>query len=552
MTPALLLAAFYVPDRLTLQLVGPELVLVATIALLLLVPLLIGKAPRVMGVLTLLGAVIAGLLAWQSLGVLGGTGQELFGIDLPDLRTATPGMLVADPLVQVFRVLLMAFLVGIVLMWFSFEAERENDAPEFFTLLVSSAIGMTVMVASVNLLIMAIAIELASMPSYALAAFDRRRRLSAEAGLKYVVFGAVTSGFMIYGISLLFGLFGTLHVPTLAMRIAAAEPTGATFALLCFGLLSIFAGIGFKIAAVPLHYWCPDVFEGAPLTVTTWLSVASKAAGIVLLLRLVAIFSAPEAPLYARTVIPVISGFIALIAILTCTAANLMAYRQTNVRRLLAYSSIAHAGYMLCAAAVVAPLGQAAALGAVFAYLLIYLFMNLGAFAAIGVVAADADAEDLSAFRQLGWRDPMTAAALTVCLVSLVGLPPLGGFIVKFWLIYALGGTAMAVSGWSQLLLWSLVVVIAVNTAISLFYYARVIAAMYLDPPREARPARVAGPVGGKLIVLGCAVVLLLTGTVLAPQLKYVSDNVQMATPTVTAEAPPAGGSAVAAMGQPG
>jgi NADH-quinone oxidoreductase subunit N len=311
--------------------------------------------------------------------------------------------------------------------------------------------------------------------------------------------------------------------------------------------LAVFAGIAFKISAVPFHFWCPDVFEGAPLPVTTWLSVASKAAALVLVLRLVGLFAAPENLPYVNNVLPIIAYGIGFFAILTCTVANLAAYRQTNVRRLLAYSSIAHAGYMLCAGAMVLRNDElsAAALGAVITYLLVYMFMNFGAFLTVGLVAADKGSEELDSFTGLGYRDPATSASLTVCLVSLIGIPPMGGFVVKWWLLWALGGAANAatIPGVSALL-WILVIAVVINTAISLYYYTRVIREMYLRG-FETAGGTLRAPIFGKAALHVCAVVILLTGTLLIGWLKGLTENVTQATFTV--QGPPAATHQIAA-----
>lgn len=515
MTPAL--ANLWMPDAATLRLILPELLLITAVAAVLLAPLAAGRDTRTAGLIALLGAIAAAVAAWATMDLPAVGGTELFA------AAPAPGVLVADQLGMFFRLFLMAFLAAILLLWALFDAPRERYAPEFLTLLLCSAIGMALMSTSVNLLVMVIAIELASLPSYALVGFDRLRREAAEASLKYVLFGAVCAGFTLYGASLLYGLCGTLHLPTLVERLAAAPTQVVSAPLVTVALLAVFVGIGFKISAVPMHFWCPDAFQGASLPVATWLSVASKAAGLVLLLRLVALFGAPSGLEYREFLLPRIGTGLAIFAAVTCTVANLAAFGQSNIRRLLAYSSIAHAGYMLCAGAIVMGDGNAAAVSAVIQYLVIYLFMNLGAFTVLGLVAADRGSEELGAFTGLGWRDPPVAAAMTLCLLSLIGLPPMGGFIAKWWLLWALSGAA-AESGHSlSLALWTLVFVIVANTALSLFYYARIIREMYLrgvqvtDGPLRA-------PALAKLTVHACAVALLVTGIFTIGPLKRSAD----------------------------
>jgi NADH-quinone oxidoreductase subunit N len=250
------------------------------------------------------------------------------------------------------------------------------------------------------------------------------------------------------------------------------------------------------------------VFEGAPVEVTTWLSVASKAAGLGLLLRIVQVFSAAAGE---SQLVLSFAWSIGLVAAITCTVGNLAALRQTSVKRILAYSSIAHAGYMMMAAAILTSptVGEAAAQGfaALIAYLMVYLVMNIGAFGVTAMVAWQCGTDDLAAFKGLGRRAPMLALPMAVCLFSLVGLPPLAGFAAKWWLLYALG-TAASEQPW----LWALVIVAVVNTALSLYYYVAIIRQMYLRDDEEA-PA-LETPIGGLVLVNAAALGLLLLGTI--------------------------------------
>ncbi|MCG3127135.1 MAG: NADH-quinone oxidoreductase subunit N [Phycisphaerae bacterium] len=535
-----LLAKIWLPAAGDLRLVLPDLLLIATIVAILLAPLLSRRSLRVPGLLALLGAVVGALACWFVIGDVAASGSDLFGVAARD-GSSGPAMLVADRVSLFFRMFLMVFLIVIVAMWMMTDGEREQNPHEFLTLLLASALGMSLMTSANHLLMVIVAIELASLPSYGLAGFDKFRRTAAEASVKYVVFGAATSGLMIYGASLLFGMFGTLHVPTLAARLATGGPGGP---LLAVGLLAFFAGVGFKISAVPFHFWCPDVFEGASLPVATWLSVASKAAGLLLLLRMVFAFAGHAGGEYSQYVLPTISYGVGVFAILTCTFANFAAYRQTNIRRMLAYSSIAHAGYMLMAGAIVVrSSGYENAMSAVVAYLLIYMFMNLGAFMTLGLVAADTGEESMKSFAGLGWRDALTAAAMTVCLISLVGLPPLGGFYVKWWILAALGGAAREAN---MPFLWVLALVLALNTAVSLYYYARVVWQMYFVPPEHEKPLRAPG--AGKALVVACALLLILTGTIWVRPLKSMADRYTSNMYTVSAARTDAGDGLAAAV----
>ena len=513
----LTLADTWLPSMGDLRLFSPELVLVGTLVAVLLVPVLVGRRSGSAAFIALLGALV-GVWATGAMAAHLTAGGD--GVLTPP---GTPPLLLVDGFSVFFRLFLFGLLVAITWLWMLGRAEREHagelagatgggvptptaeGATEFFVLLLTSALGMLLMVGSLNLLVILVAIETASLPSYAIVASEKRSRLGAEAALKYVMFGAASAAIMVYGMSLLYGRFGTLDLPTIAARIAAA-PTAAD-PVFWLGLVALGVGIAFKIAVVPMHLWCPDVFEGAPIEVTTWLSVASKAAGLGLLLRIVAAFSA--APALANVMTPLTWGIGALAAI-TCTVGNLAALRQESVKRVLAYSSIAHAGYMMMAATILVGAQSDpsfnAGVKALVAYLLVYVTMNVGAFGATALVVWQTGTDHISAFTGLGRRAPWVALPLAVCLFSLVGLPPLGGFAAKWFLLLALGKGAAA-----QPWLWGLVAVAAINTAISLYYYVRIIRQMYLMD--DAALAPVWAPIGGVALVNACAVLLLLLGT---------------------------------------
>jgi NADH-quinone oxidoreductase subunit N len=479
---------------------APELALIGTIVTLLIVPVLTRRSARLT---SLIAATGAALTAMATLSVASSVGHGFGGLS----PAGVAPMLLVDPFALFFKMLLALFLAAVILLWTFGGRTRDEDASEYFVLLLGSALGMAFMVSTLNLLMLVIAMELTSLPSYVLAGFFKRNRISSEASVKYVVFGAATSAAMIYGASLLYGYYGTLDIPTLAGMIGRSGT--ANSGVLAVALLGLFIGLGFKISVVPLHFWCPDVFEGAPIEITTWLSVASKGAGLAALLRIVYALAHPA--LDAASVAALqnslssMSLAIGVVAAVTCTVGNLAAYRQASVKRMLAYSSIAHAGYMLMAAAILTSRTNAG-IAAVVAYLIVYLFMNLGAFGCLALVYWATGSETSDAFRGLRRRAPWLAVAMAVCLFSLIGLPPLGGFIAKFKLLLALG----------EAQLWWLVVVAVVNTLFSLYFYARLVWVMFFEDDHQPD---VAAPVGGQALIVACALVLVLTGTVLAPWL---------------------------------
>ena len=417
--------------------------------------------------------------------------QELFG-----------GLLVFDSLTAAVRLLLAGFLVLYILFTKVSGIPDREDGADFYTLVFGGALGMCLMASANHLLMVFMAVEMASVPSYALAAILKGRKAASEAGLKYAVYGAGAAGIMLYGISLLAGVTGTCHLPSMAgevARIVGEGGAGGEVLVLALGGLMVAVGLAFKLSAVPFHFWCPDVFEGAAAEVGAFLSVASKAAAVALLLRLAFTLGAPAAvPAAAATVVAGAGDVrhfmvyvIGLMAAVTCTLGNLAAYGQTNMKRLLAYSTIAHAGYlMMGAAAAVALMGVDAAgsrraVAALVFYLATYLFMNLAAFAIVALLRNRLRSEEIASYAGLVRTSPGIVVATAVVLVSLIGLPPLAGFISKFLVFASLAEAIQA--GAEKPLMLVLLVVGGVNTVISLFYYLRVLKVMTFDPPPADR-----------------------------------------------------------------
>lgn len=473
----------------------PMIVLIGTMLCVVACPIIFGRGARKIGAIVVLGIVVA---FWACVRLSATVPDGGFSGLSPG---GGAGMLIADNLSIFFQFVLLAFMAGVVWLWWMGSAATEENAPEFFILLLGGALGMVLMVSTTHLLMILIAIETASLPSYAIVGFDKRDRLGAEASLKYMIFGAVCAAIMLYGMSLLYGLTGSLDVVGIA-KYVAAEISGHDRVVLTLGLLCFLAGILFKISAVPFHFWCPDAFEGAKIEVTTWLSVASKAAGLILLMRLVVVFcGALGHPAYITTLAPM-AWTIAIVAALTCTVGNFAAYSQTSVKRLLAYSSIAHAGYMMMAAAIFLHpdvAGSELRISALLIYVVIYMFMNLGAFGVTAMVVWETGSDQIGNFTGLIRRAPWLAIPMVVCLVSLVGLPPFAGFIGKWWILVALGSLKGTQLG------WFLVIVAVINTLISLYYYMRIVLQMSLKDDKQ--PA-LAPPIGGMALVNICAIAL--------------------------------------------
>jgi NADH-quinone oxidoreductase subunit N len=329
-------------------------------------------------------------------------------------------------------------------------------------------LGMFLMASATHLLMMVLAMELTSLSAYVLAGYTKEALDSSEASLKYIIYGAVSTGIMIYGISFLFGLTGALQYHTLnyVLSTTAISPLP-----LAFVIILMLVGFGYKISAVPFHFWTPDVYEGAPITVTALLSVASKAAGFAMLIRFfVTVFVDPFSSLLAGKWMSLSHVdwqlLIAVLSALTMTIGNLVAIWQDNLKRLLAYSSIAHAGYMLMGVAVLTDKGIAAVL----IYFVMYLFMNLGAFLVVMLVANKTGSEDIDTYKGLGYQSPFLATSMAIFLISLTGIPPTAGFIGKLYLF-----AAVIDARW----FW-LAIVGVLNSVISLYYYARVFRNMFL------------------------------------------------------------------------
>jgi NADH-quinone oxidoreductase subunit N len=394
-------------------------------------------------------------------------------------QTLFNGLIANDAFASFFKWLFLAAAALTVLI-----AAQGKDFPpvrigEFYALLLAIVLGMFLMASATDLLMMYMSIELVSMVSYVLAGYRKGDRKAAEASLKYVIYGGVASGVMVFGMSWLYGLLGTTNVLEFAGRLQALPQTGAVRVALVLAVVFVSAGVGYKIAAVPWHMWCPDVYEGAPTPFTAFLSVGPKAAGFALALRF--FYGAMAGPAAANGFAEAVGGIpwpavIGVLAAATMTLGNFTAIAQTNLKRLLAYSSIAHAGYMLMGLSAVSDTGTQG----VMVYLLVYLVMNVGAFLVVILVAQGTGSESILDYRGLGHRQPLAAVTFAVFLFSLTGLPPFAGFAGKYYLFLAVMERVPGPGGF-----WYAVLALvgAVNTAVSLYYYARIIRAMFLEAP---------------------------------------------------------------------
>lgn len=388
------------------------------------------------------------------------------------------GQLAFDRYANVFRAL-FALITAIVLICAlptpeaAHGSEEHRGAAEFITLLLVVSIGMNFMAMSRSLLMIYLSIEIVSVISFVMAGFKINDRKSSEAALKYVVFGGVSSGIMLYGMSWLYGLTRSLLLPEISERIVEmTAKDGHVPEVVFMASVCVLAGFGYKISAAPFHMWAPDVYEGSPTTVTAFFSVGPKAAGFAVLIRFFSDALAAHGGSIGdvQTPWPIVGG---MLAMATMTVGNLSALQQNNVKRMLAYSSIAHAGYMLLAFTVFTPEGIAA----VVFYIFTYCLMNLGAFLVVIAVAdRNGGDETIGAFTGLGTRAPILAITMAIFLFSLTGVPPFAGFVGKFYIFAALLRAGGKYSDWY----WTLAVVGMLNSVVSLFYYARLLRTMYL------------------------------------------------------------------------
>ncbi len=454
----------------------PHIVVAATICAVVVADLLVPlrSSRRVCGGIALGGTMLAFLLLVARFAPSASTGATF------------RGMFVHDQAGTVFNAILLIGTAGVILFSLRSRELESFRHGEYFSLILGGLMGAMFLVASDHFVLFIIGMETLSIGSYVLAGSDKHNRLSAEASLKYLVYGAVASGVMLFGISYWYGLTGTLSLGAGGaelVRMAAAGLVNPLGILLVLAL--ILAGVGFKCAMVPFHFWCPDVYQGAPTPVTAFLAVVSKTAGFGALLRIMLpFFTAGGTGGMGADILPILFG---ILAVVTMTFGNLAAIRQTDVKRLLAYSSIAHAGYLLLGLTVY----RADAIEAILFYLFVYLFMNLGAFWVAMAVINRAGRSDIGAFRGMASRSPVLATTMFIFLIALTGLPPTAGFVGKFMIfkvVIAAGLGHMPATGLltpMALFYFTIAVIGVLNSAVSLYYYMTIMRAMAFEAPEE-------------------------------------------------------------------
>jgi NADH-quinone oxidoreductase subunit N len=425
-----------------------------------------GKDSHLVGYVTLVGIAIAG---FQLMVDFGTESQTVLGL------------IVVDNFGSFFKLFTLGSVAVVICFVMADRRERRDHIGEYYFLLISAAIGIFFMVGTNNLLLLMLGLELLSLASYSLAGFHKGDKKSAEASMKYVVFGGLSAGIMLYGISLLYGLTGTLDLTLMNSASETGIPRGLGAAVATspaavgVAIVLILAGFAYKISVAPFHFWAPDVYEGAPTPVTTFLAVASKAAGFGALLRFLgALFAAEGTTGALAQYKDEIGMLMAVLAAVTMTLGNLAALKQDSVKRMLAYSSIAHAGYVLMGVVAM----NAAGFEAAMFYLAAYYFMNLGAFGFLLYFQGVTGEVTYESLKGMGPKAPLVSCAMIVFLISLTGLPPSVGFIGKYYLFSA---AIDADYTW-------LALVAGLNSALSLFYYMKVARYLFLSEAAETTP----------------------------------------------------------------
>ncbi|MCL6447228.1 MAG: NADH-quinone oxidoreductase subunit N [Armatimonadetes bacterium] len=449
-----------------LSLLAPEIALAVLATAILILGLIVPKGSRfglswlaIVGLAGVLGITLAG---WENQGTL------------------YEGLFIVDQYAIFFKItfLVAAFLVALGSQRY---IERIGDQSEYYSVLLFAALGMLVMASAGDFITLYLGLELMTIAFIILVCFNRTSARSLEAGIKYILLAGMSSAVLLYGLSLVYGLSGSVLIPEVAQAVAR-HPSPA----LILGMVMLVAGLGFKISAVPFHMWAPDIYEGAPTPITAFLAAGSKAASFAILLRIF-VAALPGVWAYWTTLV-------AILAAVTIIVGNLVAIPQTNIKRLLAYSSIAQAGYILVGLVT----AEATGVKAVMFYAFLYVFATVGAFTVASCFYSVTGSDEIKDYAGLSQRSPFMAAVMVVCMLSMAGIPPLAGFVGKFYLF------ATVVNDY----LW-LVFIGLVMSMVSVYYYLKVTLVMYRDEPVDNTPIKLSGPVAVTLLITMAATLLI-------------------------------------------
>lgn len=482
----------------SINLILPEIVLSIALVILVLADLIFHKDKRLIPYIAGIGLAITTAFVINQFNING------FGFQSASQSMRNYGLIVIDSFGVFFKLIVIAS--SILIIFFSLSSDEirkiQERVGEYYALIFGMILGMFFMISATDLILIYLSLELLSMSSYVLSGFTKLRDRNSEAALKYLLYGAVSSGLMLFGISLVYGFTGSTNLYVINSLIQGPHINLFT---LSFAVILIFVGIGYKISSAPFHFWTPDVYEGAPITITAFLSVASKAAGFALLIRFIKItFVSYTNENGQWTLINVFDWQAILIAIsiLTMTLGNFSALWQSNLKRMLAYSSIAHAGYLLLGLVVLSNQG----LIAILIYFIVYLLMNLGAFLVVMLIANKINSEEVDDYNGLGYTSPLLGVSLSIFLISLTGLPPTAGFIGKLYLFVALVDAKMI----------TVAIIALLNSVVSLYYYVRVLKHMYLVKATESTPTIIPS-FSNKLLVLLLVIPILVFGVYFTP-----------------------------------
>lgn len=484
----------------SIKLFIPELIIVTTVLVGIFADLFISKKKSYLVGNWILGGLLISLVA-------------VLMHNEHNVVTLFTDMVTLDPFAVYFKTIILIATVLVVLISRYNNEFKDYGIGEYYILIAIMVFGMMLMVSSVDIILLYLAIETVSIMSFILAGYLKKEKRSNESSLKYVIYGAFSSGLMLFGMSILFGLTGSTKLCLIGMNLTLLGGT-ANYALIIAFIL-ILAGFAYKISVVPFHFWTPDVYEGAPTTITAFLSVAPKAAGFAVLIRFFHIVFGDAGALQAGNWITFTElpwgQILALLAVLTMTLGNVVAIQQDNLKRMLAYSSIAHAGYML----MVIPVLSTESIFAIAFYLFVYILMNLGAFFVIIAVKNETGGETFQDYQGLGWKMPIVGVIMTVFMFSLTGLPPTAGFIGKFYLFAAL------IEGGSQF--YWLAFIGVINSVISLYYYMRVVKVMYFEGESQQQLKHPILPI--TLILIALAAATIIFGIYWAPIADWVRNS---------------------------
>ncbi len=447
--------------------VVPEIVM-ACLALVVMMMDLLVKRKGITALFSIITAIVVGFTLMNSSG------------------PAFSGMFISDGYSFFFKLIFLISLVLSVLISIKYIKIEKVDFGEYYSLMLFSTLGMMIMASAGDIIVLFLGLELMALSLYVLAGFLRHETKSNEASLKYFLLGAFASAFLLYGTSMIYGLTGTTNLKAIAQFLAAKG--GSHDPAIMLSVMLFLAAFGFKVAAAPFHMWAPDVYEGAPTSITAFMSVGPKAAGFAVFGRVFLLAFGDLQVDWAGVVIP--------IAILTMAVGNIIAISQMNIKRMLAYSSIAHAGYALIGIVVGGPNGIASMMN----YLFIYAFMNIGAFAIVIMLRTEGfKGEMISDYEGLAKCHPLAAALMLIFMFSLTGIPPTAGFVGKFYLFMAAVNAGYT---------W-LAIVAVVFSAISAYFYLRIVMLMYMKEPEAEIALSTSASTGLALAVTAVAVILI-------------------------------------------